>query len=277
MRTRVDSPMRPRLLMLALALAAVALATPQGHAFDEEVKTIATRPGVTQAFLLVKPDRQPVAAVILFAGGLGFLNLSERGIGWGAKNFLVRSRNLFAERGFLVAVVDAPSDAKSGHLSQYRLSDAHAQDMAGVVAFLKQIADVPVWLVGTSLGTLSAANAAARLKQGGADGLVLTATVTRPSWLRPYSVTDVNLHEISLPTLFVHHRNDACRATPYEDIPAVMQLLKRAPKVELLSFDGGAPPRSDPCEALSNHGFLGLEAAVVDAITAWIRGAPSTR
>ncbi len=36
----------------------------------------------------------------------------------------------------------------------------------------RKTADVPVWLVGTSAGTLSAANAAVRLKDGGANGLV---------------------------------------------------------------------------------------------------------
>jgi hypothetical protein len=33
----------------------------------------------------------------------------------------------------------------------------------------------------------------------------------------------------------------------------------------------GAWPRSRPCEALSQHGFFGIEPQVVDAAARWIR------
>jgi pimeloyl-ACP methyl ester carboxylesterase len=251
--------------------AALLLAGTSVRAFDEELLTIPTRPGVSQPFLLLKPDRPPVASVILLAGGNGNLKLANWAIGGGRQgNFLVRSRALFAERGFLAAVVDASSDRTADGLTGFRSTEAHAQDIAGVVAFLKQRADVPVWLVGTSMGTVSAANAAARIPQG-VDGLVLTSSVTRASRRERESLKDVNLKVIALPTLFVHNKSDACRVTPYADIPAVMQELTRAPKVELLGFEGGDTPRSDPCEAMSYHGYLGLESAVVEAIAKWIK------
>jgi len=253
-----------------ILLAAVAFAGTLAHAIDEELQRIPTRPGVTQAFLLVKPASRPAASVILFAGGHGHLALSDRGIGWGSNNFLVRTRTLFVAQGFLVAVVDALSDRGSEGLGDFRTSEAHAQDIADVIAFLKQRADAPVWVVGTSRGTLSAANAAARISQG-LDGLVLTSSVTRSSKANRDSLRDVNLQDIALPTLFVHNKSDACKVTPYGDIPALMQQLKRAPKVELISFEGGDIPRSEPCEALSYHGFLGLEPAVVEAIARWIK------
>ena len=254
-----------------IIMTALLLAGRSSHALDEELLTIATRPGVTLHVLLVKPDRPPVASVILFAGGNGQLALATWATGGGRRgNFLVRSRALFAERGFLAAVVDAPSDRTADGLTGFRSTEAHAQDIAGLIAFLKQRASVPVWLVGTSMGTVSAANAAARLPQG-VDGLVLTSSVTRASRRERESLKDVNLKDIALPTLFVHNKSDACRVTPYADIPAVMQQLIRAPKVELLSFEGGDPPRSDPCEAMSYHGYLGLEPAVVDAIARWIK------
>ena len=79
---------------------------------------------------------------------------------------------------------------------------------------------MPVWLIGTSMGTVSAANGAARLTAGGPDGLVLTSTVTRQGRERIETVGDVRLDAIRVPTLVVHHKNDACRATPYADTPA---------------------------------------------------------
>ncbi len=153
-------------------LLTVALVGPAGVAMGEEaLQKVESRPGATQAFLLVKTTGAPVASVILFAGGTGRLKLTDGGIGWGRGNFLVRNRGRFADEGFLVAVVDAPSDQMDNERMDYRTSDANAdanaKDVAAVIAYLKKTAPLPIWLVGTSAGTLSAANAAVKIKQEG--------------------------------------------------------------------------------------------------------------
>lgn len=35
-------------------------------------------------------------------------------------------------------------------------------------------------------------------------------------------------------------------------------------------FEGGLPPRSDPCRPFAPHGFYGIEGRVVAAITGWM-------
>jgi hypothetical protein len=60
----------------------------------------------------------------------------------------------------------------------FRISSAHAGDIVAVAAYLKMQVGVPVWLIGTSTGTFSAAAGAIAAK--GIDGLVLTSTITRP-------------------------------------------------------------------------------------------------
>jgi predicted alpha/beta-hydrolase family hydrolase len=253
-----------------LGAAVALLLTVSAASAAEEVKTIPTRPAVTQAFLLGRPDQLPIASVVLFAGGSGLLNLgaARRSL---MGNFLLRTRGRFVAEGLLVAAVDAPSDRPNG-LDGFRTSAAHAEDVGKVIAALRGMAPVPVWLVGTSMGTVSAANAAARLGAGnsGPDGLVLTSTVTREGRERPESVGDVRLGDVRVPTLIVHHRQDACRATPYADMPSLLRDFKQAPRRELISFDGGDPPQSGPCEARSAHGYVGLEAEVVAAIVRWI-------
>jgi hypothetical protein len=97
-----------------LLLIFLTIHTPPIHALEEELKMIKTRPGVTQSFLLIRPSDKPIASVILFAGGHGRLALSPQGIGWGEDNFLIRNRKRFAQQGFLVAVIDAPSDRSQG-------------------------------------------------------------------------------------------------------------------------------------------------------------------
>jgi pimeloyl-ACP methyl ester carboxylesterase len=264
--------MKPRRFVWIMVVLFLISNAPCIDAFEEELIIIPTRPKVTQPFLFIRPADPPVASIILFAGGHGRLELSAEGLGWGQGNFLVRNRGRFAQQGFLVAVVDAPSDRPQG-LWNFRTSAAHAEDIKQVIAKLKRIADTPVWLIGTSMGTVSAANATARLKEGGPDGLVLTSTVTKESRQVGETVNAVRLQDIRVPTLVVHHKKDDCVITPYELAVALTRSLTHAPKKELLAFSGGDLSVSDPCEPKSYHGFMGLDAEVVTAIASWIKAA----
>ena len=107
------------------------------------------------------------------------------------------------------------------------------------------------------MGTVSAANAAARLQVGGPGGLVLTSTVTREARQVTETVNDVRLKDIRVPTLVVHHKQDSCVATPYELARSLMRSLIKAPKKELLTFEGGTPSVLDPCEPCLITGFWG--------------------
>jgi len=227
---------------------------------------VSKREGAEQVLLFMKVKR-PVASVILFAGGGGTLNI-ENGVIGKDTNFLVRTRFRFASEGFNVAVVDAPSDYRN--LRGYRDTLFHALDIKGVIAYLRKASNVPVWLIGTSRGTISAANAASRLKEGGADGLVLTATVFEQSG-GGGTLTDVDLGSITVPTLFAHHKKDRCFVTPYAAVAPHMKSLRNAPKVEQIAFEGGLPPEDDHCEAKGPHGFYGIENEVVRAIGNWIK------
>jgi hypothetical protein len=263
-------------LRAALVCAAImtGIAAP-AHAATSTLVSIKTPRGVTQKFILVKPEK-PVAAVILFAGGHGALRLTGADkMGWGSGNFLVRTRDKFASQGLMVAVVDAPSDQASGMNGIFRMGSAHANDIAAVAAHLKKEADVPVWLVGTSMGTFSSAGGAVGGK--GIDGLVLTSTITRakPHWKiknsHPNGVASMPLQNVSVPTLIVSHKQDGCDVTPAADAPKLRARLSKASKVEVVLLEGGLPPQSDPCEAKSQHGFLGIEDQAVGTIAKFIK------
>lgn len=241
---------------------------------SERVVEIATRPGITQRFLVLAPEAPtaaPKAAVILFAGGHGGLQLSPQGrFGWGAGNFLVRTRALFASQGLLVAVIDAPSDRQvQPFLGGFRQRPEHTADVQAVIAWLKQRANVPVWLVGTSRGTQSAAFIATALPPaaGGPDGLVLTSTLMIDP--RGRGVTAMPIENIRVPVLVVHHREDGCEYCKYADVPRVMEKLTTAPRKDLITAEGGIS-RGDACEAMAHHGYNGIEREVVAKIAEWI-------
>ena len=238
---------------------------------SQKVVDIPTRPGITQRFVYVAAEN-PKASAILFPGGHGGLQILPNGsFKWGEENFLVRTRQLFEKNGLSAAVVDAPSDRQAApFLGGFRQRPEHVEDIKTVIAWLKQQANVPVWLVGTSMGTLSAAFIAIQVAPsgGGPDGLVLTSTILSLDVGRP--VPAMPLEKIAIPVLVVHHEKDGCKYCAYSQIPSLMEKLSSTPKKELLTFKGGES-RGDPCEALAYHGFNGLENDVVARIAGWIR------
>ncbi|MBI2769860.1 MAG: alpha/beta hydrolase [Burkholderiales bacterium] len=260
--------MRKLKFLLATALFTV-LSAAQAQT-TQKVVDIPSRPGVTQRVMVLSPP-EPKAAVILFAGGHGGLQIFPNGsMKWGEGNFLVRSRQLFADAGLVVAVIDAPSDRQSPpFLGGFRQTPEHTADVKAVIGWLRQNAKVRVWLVGTSRGTQSAAYVATELPAPeGPDGLVLTSTVlTDTRGNRP--VPAMPLGRIRVPVLVVHHEQDGCALCAFSEIPGLMGKLANAPKTQLLSFKGGANT-GDPCEAFAYHGFNGLEREVVQQIAAWI-------
>lgn len=254
-------------------LVALALLLPFGAPSAEDIVTLSTRGGVTQSYLLSAPEAGKARAVaVLFPGGPGKTDLEretarkvlDRG------NFLVRSRQLLATNGVAAVVMDTPSDRPSGMDDEFRLGEAHAEDIGKVLADLrKRFPGLPVFLVGTSRGTISAASAGSRLGKT-VDGVVLTATLFLATRRQP-GLSGFDFASIPAPLLFVHHVDDGCAYTPYSSAKGL------ADRYPLVSVSGGAPPQSKPCEAMSEHGFLGREAATIDAISKWMLRQPYSR
>ena len=244
------------------------LSVAQGQ-IAEKVIDIPTREGITERSLVLSP-RAPKAAAILFAGGHGGLQIRPNGsMLWGEGNFLVRARQMFADKGIFTVVIDAPSDHLSlPYLSGFRMKPEHAADVRAIIAWIREQANVPVWLIGTSRGTQSAAYAALQLQQdGGPDGLVLTSTVLTDKKTRP--VTAMPIGKLQIPVLVVHHEQDGCEHCAFSEIPALMEKLQHTPKSQLISVTGGKS-EGDPCDAFAYHGYNGIEQNVVTQIADWM-------
>ena len=259
--------------MKRLAFLALGFATCAGA---QEMVTLNTRPGVTQSFFIASMGKEKAqAAALLFIGGGGSIKLVREGgqIKFAQGNFLPRSRREFIRNGIVPVVLDVPTDQKDGLSEAFRVGAAHAVDVLAVVAEVKKrYPSVPVFLVGTSKGTLSVAPLAVALESEVA-GAVLTSTLFfegprhRP---RPV-LASYNWSKIKIPVLFVHHAADDCFATPHHE---AARLASRFP---LVTVKGGKPAESGPCDPLSAHGFYGKEAETVDAIAGWMLGKPYNR
>jgi pimeloyl-ACP methyl ester carboxylesterase len=230
-----------------------------------EVKEIATRPGVTIRFVYAKAEN-PVASAVLFQGGSGNIGIFPNG-SMRVESFLSGGARRFTQNGISVVIPDVPSDRRT--LNDFRNSPEHAHDNAALIEFLRQQSKVPVWAVGTSNGSLSAAASSTHLKDKGPDGIVLTSSTTEAPVTGAHSVKLAPLGEVKVPVLLVHHKQDACRLTPYGEMPALMAALTSAKNVELISEEGGSSA-GNPCYS-GYHQFLEIEGRVTNDIADWIK------
>ena len=256
---------------------------------NRKVIFIETRPNVTVKFLYIFPksNKEPVAHLILFTGGDGKLGLNEGSIKDAGSlkpayqsDFLARTRDNWVAQGFAVALPDVPSGQKGLYLprrgnAMFRTSPEHKEDIQGIIEFLKSQKDIPVWLVGTSMGTISAANVAAQLPPGTIDGVVLTSSVfgitQKPLDYGLRGLSAKELGRIKVPTLWAHNKKDECPLTLFTDVEGFMKMQHNSPKVELMTFEKGTFPRGSPCSPFHYHGFIGFEDEVVTKISNWIK------
>jgi hypothetical protein len=224
--------------------------------------------GETTRMLVEPPDGPsgaPAGVAVLFAGGGGVLKITEDGVVRKLKgNFLVRSAGLFRDHGFVTADIDGPSD-RPYDLFGFRGTEDHAQDIGAAIAYLRATYKAPVWLVGTSRGSMSAANGAVRLQgAAGPDGIALTSSVLVDN-AKGDHVLMYDLDAVRVPVVIAHHRSDGCKVTPPEALASLEGALKHAKAVKTLWFEGGVD-RGNPCQARGHHGFAGIEGAVVAAL-----------
>ena len=220
--------------------------------------SVATREGVTQSFLIFDTGEvKPQAIALLYTGGGGRIGLHQEAgeVKFRPHNFLVRAAPDF----------DAPSD--ENELSDgYRTGKAQTTDARAVLAELRRrYPGMPIYLVGTSRGTISAAVLGRELG-GEVAGVVLTSTMFGSSNMRRQApnLRGFDHDAIRTRVLFVHHRADACEHTPYA---SALRLAERYP---LVSVNGGNPSESGPCEPYAAQGYFGREAETAAAIAAWM-------
>ncbi|MBC7636969.1 MAG: alpha/beta hydrolase [Acetobacteraceae bacterium] len=253
---------------IVLGVLGVWLTPPANAQLSRQVVELVDGPdGIPRRVLFLLPNR-PVGAVLLFPGGSGVVGIGVAGFINRDDNFLIRSRELWRSETYAVALPDVAANVSLlGHRSEAEFADIQA----GILARLRVLAGaVPIFLVGTSQGSIGAMNLAARLPPGRIAGLVLTSTVTRASGAGE-TVFDAHPEQVLVPTLIVNHDADTCRIAPPGDAAKIVAALTGAPRKDILAISAQSPLRDGPCSPFGPHGFLNIEGSTVRRITAWMR------
>jgi hypothetical protein len=243
--------------------AAPALAAENGSDL-ETMRDIPLPAGAKQRVLYVRPA-SPRGTIVMLPGGSGEAGMDEEGSVSHGNNFVVRTRALWAAQGYATVIPDA---LDGQNLRGLRSSPAYAQAVAAMVSFAHGETPGPVFLLGTSQGSIAAMNGAAHPLGGSVAGVVLTESVSRES-KSGETVFDASPGQVSVPALIVANRDSACRVAPAEDAPRIAAAMKQAPEVNIIYVQGGLT-RSRPCGSLSPHGYLGIEPEIVAKIVTWL-------
>jgi pimeloyl-ACP methyl ester carboxylesterase len=251
---------------LIAALVAITLSCPTHPAAAQTVATDLPLPSGGSERVLFAGPANPRAILVMLPGSDGVVVIGNAApTGRLRGNFLVRTLSLWTARGFAIVLLDAPQHES---LLGRRHTPAYAMAIEQAVDFARSRLTAPVWLIGTSMGTISAVNGA-RLG-GKVAGVALNSSVTRANVARE-TVFDADPAAITVPTLIVANRGDTCPITPPVDAATLAAYLSRSPRKEVMLVDS-TQIQEPLCEGLSPHGFLGIEPMVVERITGWITG-----
>jgi hypothetical protein len=203
--------------------------------------------------------------IVMLPGGAGDVEIDKDGDLARGKNFVIRTRDLWLARGYALMIPDA---LNGQNLRGLRSSPEYAEVIHALVQAAHAKAPGPVFLLGTSQGSVAAMNGAAHLSKAELAGVVLTESVSRRS-KSDETVFDAWPDRVTVPALLVANRASACRVAPAEDAPRIAAAMIRAPEVKLIQVQGGVT-RTWECGSESPHGYFGIESVVVDEIAAWL-------
>lgn len=228
---------------------------------------IPTREGVTVRMFWA-PQAQARATLVMLPGGAGGIGKAGDDAWPDGQNFLIRTGKQFAAQSYNIAMVSRASDQNDLDYAT-RIGGAHLQDLHTVLTRVQSLSNAPIWIVGTSRGTVSAtALAIAERDNPAIGGVVLTSSVV--SWRKSGAVPRQALARIQVPVLVVHHRHDACVVCNPAEVPAIVEGLSASSRKALLWMDGGEPRDGDTCGPWHHHGYAGIEDETVAAIARWI-------
>jgi hypothetical protein len=236
----------------------------------ETFLTLTPRPGAVMRVVTDRPAT-PVGSVILLAGDDGVLNIDEQGAIRSTslvQNFLIRTRASYVAAGYAMFAPDIASDLKG--TQGYRFGKTHADDLSAVVAEARKVSP-KVAVIGTSRGAISAVDVF--VKGQGADVLVISSGVLLDHNKSASASTVGGLDRIRVPVLLMRHAQDFCKVTPPGDADKFKAMLSGAPKVDIVTINGGGPSsaNADACGALHYHGFMGVESVAIAATVQWLK------
>ena len=242
---------------------------------NEELITIELSAGITQSgvYSTKAGVQEPSKLAVLFPGYPSVVRpvvingsmIESRQNG----NFLIRSRRFLPDESIATLIVDCHSDSITVCSSRYQASKKRQEDVDKLINAVRTRTPSirEVWLIGTSMGTISSSFLPFYIPKG-YSGAIHTASITEPNAF--LSFKEMDKFDYSKPDgfhFFIHHANDPCHVTTYSGAKSITSKAG----VPLITVFGGKDFQGASCQAFSQHGFRGKEEEVMAEIASIIK------
>jgi len=226
-----------------------------------------------------KGSNNPTKLAVLLPGSPSVVRpVVENGVMTGSKltgNFLIRARRFLVDESVASLIVDCQSESGDYCVSYYQASKQRQEDVDKLIAEVKK--RVPsiseVWLVGTSMGTISSSFMPIHNPTAYA-GAIHTSAITDPYAKGSYrELGGFDYKKSQIPQFFIHHSSDPCALTTY---PSAKSIAEKH-GIPLVTVSGGTGFQGPACEAFTEHGFRGKEKEVMNAVTEIIKTGKASR
>jgi hypothetical protein len=238
---------------------------------EEELITVDLSDNKKQAgvYSIKKGANKPTKLAVLLPGSPSVVRpVVENGVMIGSKltgNFLIRARRFLLDDNVASLIVDCQSESGDSCASAYQASKQRQEDVDKLIAEVKKRTPSinEVWLIGTSMGTISSSFMPVHNPAGYA-GAIHTASITDPYARGSYrELAGFDYKKSSVQQFFVHHSNDPCALTTY---PLAKSIAEKY-NAPLVTVNGGSDFQGAACAAFTAHGFRGKEKEVMNAIS----------
>lgn len=179
-------------------------------------------------------------------------------------NFLIRARRHLADTEIALLIVDCKPTVTGVCSSSYQSSSKRHDDVSKLILEVKKKypSIKEIWLVGTSMGTISS-SFMPTYDVNFYSGAIHTAAITEPYEKGSYGeLGSFNYKKVGIPQFFVHHKDDPCNITTYSGAKKITKKFN----LPLITVLGGSGFKGSPCKAHTQHGFKGMEKKVMNAI-----------
>jgi predicted alpha/beta-hydrolase family hydrolase len=255
------SPIRISFVSVFCALAIHFLCVASVSASD--VESMEIRPGGSFDVLVFQAENAK-ATVLMFEGAGGVFNR-------GGPGFMGESFKYFVNSGLNVMVMTPPADGRQfrgGMPPRFREQKAHASDIGAALDRAAVKFNVPVWLLGISMGTKSLATFAEHQPEKAAGFVFLSSSMRPPGGFK--AVTDHDLSRIRGSVLAVAHEGDECRGTPPGGAREIVAAASNARASKVLLMTGGSNDGRHACGVETHHVFAGIEDEVAVEIARFV-------
>jgi dienelactone hydrolase len=209
--------------------------------------------------VLISHTQAAKATVLLYIGGGGLLRIPEDGRINHIHTF-VRSFRFWRDYEVQAVLIDSPIDLGNARLGHRRGSKDHLDRVSEVIRYFHSKSSRPIWIFGHSMGTVTAVQFANQSEKSGAvAGIIIAGT----------HIGETLGANFSKPVMAIHHKKEACAATPISASESIIKGRSKETKSELAMIDGGEDVGL-ACMGLSYHGFNKVEDQMVSAAAKFI-------